>query len=94
MKKQASQLVLGLAVAPIERCVSMARVEIFVPAELDGLPDMLVQAFDGRLDDLDCQCETVSVYGCDLSRDLRREERVALEVAEKRYGVWHKILTR
>ena len=68
------QLGLGLAVPIIQRCVSMARVEVFVPAELPDLPECLVLAFEGRLHDLDCQCETVSVFGCDLARDLRREE--------------------
>ena len=95
MKRQpVAQMMLNLAVPIIERCVSMARVEVFVPAELDVLPELLVQAFDGRLVDLDCECETVSVYGCDLSRDLKVEETVALEMAEKLYGIRHRILKR
>ena len=95
MKQQAAaQMSLDLAVPIIERCVSMARVEVFVPAELAALTEMLVQAFDSRFVDLDCQCETVSVHGCDLSRDLKVEEIVALEMAEKLYGIRHRILKR
>jgi hypothetical protein len=90
----AGQMALGLAVAPIARCVSMCRVEVFVPAELGDLPECLVLAFEGRLHDLDCQCETVGVFGCDLPRDLRREETIALEIAGERYGVWYRVFKR
>lgn len=88
------QLQLGLAVAPIQRCVSVARVEVFVPADLPGLPVFLTRAFENRLHDLDCQCETVSVYGADLPRDLRAEEVAALAMAKQRYDIDHRILKR
>ncbi len=90
----AGQLALGLAVPTIQHCVSCARIEVFVPAELMILPELLQKAFEGRLVDLDCQCETVSVYGCDLARDLRREELTALEMAREKYGVWHRVFRR
>lgn len=89
-----TQLQLGLAVPVIQRCVSMTRVEVFVPAELPELPECLALAFEGRLHDLDCQCETVSVFGCDLARDLRREETIALEMAEERFGVFYRVFKR
>lgn len=89
-----AQLSLGLAAPVIQRCVSMARVEVFVPAELEDLPECLALAFEGRLHDLDCQCETVSVFGCDLARDLRREETTALKMAEERFGVFYRIFRR
>jgi hypothetical protein len=89
-----AQLSLGLAVPVIQRCVSMARVEVFVPAELLELPECLALAFEGRLHDLDCQCETVSVFGCDLARDLRREETIALEMAEERFSVFYRVFKR
>lgn len=90
----AKQQSLGLAVAPIQRCVSMARVEVFVPAELPELPTFLARAFEDRLHDLDCQCETVSVYGADLPRDLRPEEVTALAMAKQRYDIDHRIFKR
>ena len=91
----AGQLQLGLAVAPIARCVSMCRVEIFVPAEIMDLPDFLAKAFEDRLHDLHAErVETVSIYGCDLARDLRREEIAALVMAKDRYGIWHRIFKR
>ncbi len=43
------QLALGLAVTPIQRCVSMCRVEVFVPAEIMDLPEFLDKAFQGKL---------------------------------------------
>lgn len=85
---------LGLAVPTIQRCVSMARVEVFVPAELMELPTFLARAFEDRLHDLDCQCETVGVYGADLPRDLRAEEVAALAMAKQRYDIDHRILKR
>jgi hypothetical protein len=95
-KRTASaQLSLGLAVPVIQRCVSMARVEVFVPAEIMNLPECLVQAFEGRLHDLNAErVETVSIYGCDLARDLRREETTALELAKERYDVFYRIFRR
>jgi hypothetical protein len=89
-----AQLSLGLAVPVIQRCISMARVEVFAPAELPELPECLALAFEGRLHDLDCQCETVSVFGCDLARDLCREETIALEMAKERFGVFYRVLKR
>jgi hypothetical protein len=85
---------LGLAVPLIQAGVSMSRVEVFLPAELAALPDFLAKAFENRLVDLDCQCETVSVFGCDLARDLRREETTALEMAKERYGAFYRIFRR
>lgn len=85
---------LGLAVAPIQRCVSMCRVEIFVPAEQATMPAFLAEAFEYRWHELDCCCETVGVYGLDLPRDLHREETTALAMAQEKYGVWHRIFRR
>ena len=72
----------------------MSRVEVFLPAELPDMPDFLAKAFENRLTDLDCQCETVSVYGCDLARDGRQDEQVALDMVVARYGAWYRILRR
>jgi hypothetical protein len=94
-KAPAGQLALGLAVPTIQRCVSMARVEVFVPAEIMELPEFLAKAFENRLHDLNAErVETVSVYGLDLPRDLRREEVTALEMAKERYGVWYRVFKR
>lgn len=93
-KRSVGQLQLGLAVAPIQRCVSMARVEVFVPAELMELPECLDKGFGGKLIDLDAPCNTVSIYFADLHRDLSREETVALEIAWQQYGAWHRIFRR
>jgi hypothetical protein len=96
MSKQTTntQLVLGLAVAPITRCVSMCRVEVFVPAELMDLPECLEAAFDGKLRDLDAPCNTVSVYYADIHRDLRPEEVEALKIAERQYGAFYRVFKR
>jgi hypothetical protein len=88
------QMALGLAVPTIQRCVSMCRIEIFVPAERATMPAFLAEAFEHRWHDLDCQCETVGVYGLDLPRDLRREEVTALAMAKERYGVWYRVFKR
>lgn len=72
----------------------MARVEVFVPAELMELPECLDKGFGGRLKDLDAPCNTVSVYFVDLHRDLTREETVALEIAQQQYGAWYRIFRR
>lgn len=94
-KAPAGQMALGLAVAPIQRCVSMCRVEVFVPAEIMDLPEFLAKAFEDRMHDLNAErVETVSVYGLDLPRDLRREETTALEMAREKYGIWHRIFRR
>lgn len=90
----AKQQSLGLAVPTIQRCVSMARVEVFVPAELMELPECLDKGFGGKLRDLDAPCNTVSVYAVDLHRDLSREENAALEIAEQLYGVFYRIFRR
>lgn len=88
------QLGLGLAVAPIQRCVSMCRVEIFVPAELMELPECLEKGFEGKLQDLDAPCNTVSVYFADIHRDLRAEEVEALKIAERQYGAFYRVFKR
>lgn len=81
-------------IKPIVRTVSMTRVEVFVPAELLELPEDLVAVFERRLVDLDAQCETVSVYGLDLSRALTDKEEEALIDAAFHHGVFYRILTR
>lgn len=93
-KRSIGQLQLGLAVSTIQRCVSMARVEVFVPAELMDLPECLEKGFGGKLRDLDAQVNTVSIYAVDLHRDLSREETAALEIAWQQYGAWHRIFRR
>lgn len=81
-------------IKPIVRTVSMTRVEVFVPAELLELPEDLVAAFERRFTDMDAQCETVSVYGLDLSRGLTDKEEAALNDAMFHHGVFYRILTR
>lgn len=88
------QLTLGLPVATIQRCVSMARVEVFVPAEIMELPECLDKAFQGKLIDLDAPCNTVSIYFVDLPRDLTREEATSLEIAQQQYGAFYRIFRR
>ena len=79
----------------IKRCVSMSRVEIFVPAELAEIPADLAEAFNHKFMALECDhCETVSIYGLDLSRGLKSCEEEALNDVWFHFGVYSRIFTR